>query len=66
MRYFLVSYAHPNGFGNLCISGSNFPAQEFIRNQVASETGTIQVIVVNIFEFRNERDYLAFQGIEIR
>ncbi len=64
MRYFLISYAHPNGFGNLCVSGSFFPAQEFIRQQVAGETGTIQVIITNVFEFKNEADYLAFQGLQ--
>ena len=62
MRYFLISYAHPGGFGNLCVSGYQFPSQEFVQQHVAGETGTIQVIVINIFEFRSEADFLAFQG----
>jgi hypothetical protein len=62
MRYFLITYAHPTGFGNLCVTGEQFPSQEFIQRHVAGETGTVQIIVVNVFEFRSEEDYLAFQG----
>lgn len=62
MRYFLITYAHPSGFGNLCVTGLQFPSQDFIRQHVAGETGTVQIIVVSVFEFRDEADYMAFQG----
>lgn len=61
MRYFLVSYAHPSGFGNLCIEGIEFPSQQFIREQVSRQMGTVQIIVITVFEFKNKADYDAFQ-----
>lgn len=64
MRYFFVSYAHPEGFGNLCITGNMFPAQQYIRDQISQQMNTNQIIVISIFEFRNREDYEAFQATE--
>jgi hypothetical protein len=64
MRYFFVSYAHPEGFGNLCITGNQFPAQQYIREQVSQQMNTNQIIVISIYEFRNREDYEAFQAAD--
>lgn len=64
MRYFFVSYAHPEGFGNLCITGNRFPAQQYIRDQISQQMNTNQIIVISVFEFRNREDYEAFQATE--
>jgi hypothetical protein len=64
MRYFFVSYAHPEGFGNLCITGNRFPAQQYIRDQISQQMNTTQIIVISVFEFRNREDYEAFQAVD--
>jgi hypothetical protein len=64
MRYFFVSYAHPSGYGNICLTGSQFPSQQFIRDQIFRQMDTQQIVVLSIYEFRNQQDYEAFQEVE--
>ncbi len=64
MRYFLVSYAHPSGYGNICLVGSQFPSQQFIRHQISQQMNTEQMVVLSIFEFKNQQDYDAFQAVD--
>lgn len=64
MRYFFVSYAHPTGYGNICLTGSRFPSQQFIRNQISLQMDTQQIVVLSIYEFKNQQDYEAFQEVE--
>lgn len=64
MRYFFVSYAHPSGYGNICLTGSQFPSQQFIRNQILRQMDTQQVVVLSIYEFKNQQDYEFFQQEE--
>jgi len=63
IRYFLITYATPIGYGNLCISGERFPAQEFVKDYVTRQTGTEPVVVINVFEFKNEEDFKDFQRL---
>jgi hypothetical protein len=64
MRYFFVSYVHPRGYGNICLTGSQFPSQQFIRNQILRQMDTQQVVVLSIYEFKNQQDYEFFQQEE--
>lgn len=64
MRYFLVSYAHPEGFGNICITANLFPTQKFIRDQISAQMYTSQIVIISIFEFKNLEDFRNFQITE--
>jgi hypothetical protein len=61
IRYFLVTYATPLGYGNLCMSGMRFPSQEFVKEYVTEQTGTAPVVVVHVFEFKSKEDFDDFQ-----
>ncbi|MBC8110723.1 MAG: hypothetical protein H7Y04_06655 [Verrucomicrobia bacterium] len=63
LRYFLVTYNTPFGFGNICLTGQRFPSQEFVKNYVSKHTGAEIVIVVHVFEFKNEQDFEDFQRV---
>lgn len=64
MRYFFVSYAHPIGYGNICLTGNMFPSQQFIREQISQQMDTQQIVVLSIFEFKDQQDYQAFQAAD--
>ena len=60
MRYFLISYAHTIGFGHTFIAANRMPNIQKCANDAAKR----DAVVVSIFEFKNERDWLDAQNKE--
>jgi hypothetical protein len=61
MRYFMISYSfRDNMFGY----GIHFMESEHFPNLVDFDIGTDQMLMVmNVFEFNNSRDYKSAQGL---
>jgi hypothetical protein len=51
MRYFFVSYWHPNGYGNITLSIEEYPSLTALEQTVRDEDETItDVVILNIQE----------------
>lgn len=70
MRYFLVSYECQKSFtdssvGFVTIESDRFPSNVFMKSEIKRQGGSWYnraqgVVIKNIFEFKNEQDYLDF------
>jgi hypothetical protein len=60
-RYFLISYAHANGFGEFGMQSTTYPKRTDIRN--LNVTNVQQLVTLNIVEVSKE-DYIVFNGLE--
>lgn len=70
-RFFLVSYVCTSGHGsrlvgNMDFESEDFPAKTFIIDEVdktsKSQGGAEDVVITNIFEFKNESDFKQFRN----
>ncbi len=62
MRYFLISFRWKKdwheGYGKIWFHINRFPSLEFIKNKAGDE----DIIILNIYEFKNKKDYNDFRG----
>jgi hypothetical protein len=73
MRYFLISYSFShdkaNGLGNghIAFGLDAFPNKDQLVERIADRQffDADEVVILNIYEFRNELDYKAFAGEEL-
>lgn len=50
-------------FGMVLVSGEDFPSYETILGEIKKSNPDItSVVIINIFEFKNKYDYLAYIG----
>lgn len=66
MRYFLITFNIKSlaSLGNILIELPTFPSKWYIQKFVCGiMQSSVEVIVVNIFEFKNEEDYKNFEKI---
>ena len=63
MRYFLISYVgtHPKGhaFGQVNFESMRFPSHIQIKEMIPHSI--IDVTILNIFEFKSEKDFAQFR-----
>lgn len=66
MRYFLISYAYPSGFGTILIENQlgNFPSEGTIKTGAAGHSGTSLdgISILNIFEFKSKKDFTSYHN----
>jgi len=56
MRYFLISFAHSYGFGNITLYREIFPSLQTLL-QETEKAGLTEISILHIFEFKNEIDF---------
>lgn len=68
MRYFLISFSVTTSIGRtangqMSIEDRVFPSMRYIRSMVNEEVSDLETVtIVNIFEFKNQPDYLNFKS----
>lgn len=66
-RYFLISYTAnlPEGYAHghmtFAYEGS-FPPQSCIKAEVIEGSSMTNVVIMNVFEFKNQQDFESFKG----
>jgi len=61
MRYFLVSYIAPDGYGSIWFEHPEFPNYQWLCHKITdSHTGN-EIIILNIYEFNNKLDFDNFK-----
>ncbi|MCU0439997.1 MAG: hypothetical protein MUC49_19090 [Raineya sp.] len=61
MRYFLVSYIAPDGFGSIWFEHSEFPNYQWLCQKITDSDTKQEIIVLNIYEFKNKIDFDTFR-----
>lgn len=65
MRYFLITFSLSEKFslGSITLSSVGFFSYEYLLESIRKINSSVKsVVVVNIFEFKNEDDYNAYRG----
>jgi hypothetical protein len=65
MRYYLVSFNLKNRaiFGEILLTVDGFPSRYEINKLVSQQLNeSVEIIVINIFEFKSEEDYINFKN----
>jgi len=64
MRYFLITFSHSKGFGNLELSLESFPSYHGIVATIKEQFPDIgeNITITFIYEFRNEQDFNDWIG----
>lgn len=63
MRYFLITFNLKDiaSIGNIVLEHPTFPSHSFISRQIAEQyLYNYEIVIINIFEFKNEEDYNNF------
>lgn len=63
-RYFLVSYSFNNGEGSFYFEHRKFPSYLELKKAGRELSKKEDVVIINIFEFQSEQDYLDFTSDE--
>ncbi|MGD1841559.1 MAG: hypothetical protein ACFB0B_11790 [Thermonemataceae bacterium] len=61
MRYFLVSYLSPEGFGSIWFEHKTFPNYKWLCLKISEGRIDNNIIIVNIFEFKDKEDFDTFK-----